>query len=413
VKILLVANYLDDGQESMQRFAALLAGGLSAAGQEVRVCRPSAFLRQGLPAGRGVGKWLGYVDKFVVFPSALRAEIAWADVVHICDHANSIYLKYMSLVPHLVTCHDLLAVRSARGEIPQNPTRWSGRRLQQLILRSLKEAQHIVCVSDATRKDLLRLTGLPESRVSRCYNSLNYPYSRMEANEAGQRIRRLGLDPGQSFFLHVGGNQWYKNRIGVLLMFFLLRKLAATRNFHLVMVGKPWTAEMRRFVVSHGISAVTLERSGIADEDLRALYSTAAMMLFPSLDEGFGWPILEAQACGCPVVTSRRPPMNEIGGEAAVYIDPEDPESAAVTVERALRLDSSLGEAGLRNAARFRGSAMIGEYLSLYEKVRRDHAAACAVKYAPGTEAGTEPGTRASARHTLSRNHDSAYEPRS
>ena len=104
----------------------------------------------------------------------------------------------------------------------------------------------------------------------------------------------------------------------------------------LVMVGKPWTAEMRRFILEHGMSDVTMELTGVDNEDLRALYSTATMMLFPSLQEGFGWPIVEAQACGCPVATSGRSPMDEVGGDAAIYIDPENPESAAAVLKARL-----------------------------------------------------------------------------
>jgi glycosyltransferase involved in cell wall biosynthesis len=375
LKVLLIANYLNDEQESMQRFATLMTRGLTGAGHEVRVCRPPAILGQLRPSARGVGKWLGYVDKFGAFPLVLRAEVKWADVVHICDQANSVYVKHIRPVPHVVTCHDLLAIRSALGEIPQHKTSWTGRRLQGLILTGLTEAQHIACVSDATRRDLLRIARIPEHRVSRAYNSLNYPYSRMEMSEAASRLRKLFIDPRQSFFLHVGGNQWYKNRLGVLRVFSVLRNLTTNSNLKLVMVGKPWTAEMRQFVIEHGMSELTFELTEITDEDLRALYSTATMMLFPSLQEGFGWPILEAQACGCPVVTSGRSPMDEVGGNAAIYVNPDNPESAALTVKRSLDCLQGTREASLLNAARFSGSAMIETYVSLYDKVRMDHSA--------------------------------------
>jgi glycosyltransferase involved in cell wall biosynthesis len=357
----------------MQRFAALMSRGIVEAGHEVRICRPSAFLGRLRPSGQGIGKWLGYGDKFGLFPYVLRSSLGWADVVHICDHANSVYLRYMKGVPHVVTCHDLLAIRSALGEIPQNRTGSMGRQLQRLILRSLSEAQHIMCVSEATRRDLLRLVNISECRVSLAYNALNYPYSRMDTRAAECRVRGLLIDPSRSFFLHVGGNQWYKNRLGVLKLFSLLRQVAAARESQLVMVGKPWTAEMRRFVVKHGMNDAAFELTGVSNEDLCALYSTATMMLFPSLQEGFGWPIVEAQSCGCPVVTSRRSPMNEVGGNAAIYVDPDDLESAAAIVERSLKLAPSMREASMLNARRFsRGPSMIENYLSLYDKVRNE-----------------------------------------
>jgi glycosyltransferase involved in cell wall biosynthesis len=369
MKVLLLANYLNDRQESMQRFAALMERGLTQAGHEVRILRPPAYVGKLYSSAEGFGKWLGYVDKFGLFPPLLRSAVKEADVVHICDHSNSFYTKHIGSVPHIVTCHDLLAIRSALGEIPQKQTAWTGRQLQRLIVKGLAEAQHIVCVSEATRKDLLRVINIPENRVSRTYNSLNYPYSRMEAEEAAFRIRQLGVDPNQPFLLHVGGNQWYKNRLGVLRIFSILTKLMAGRSLRLVMVGKAWTSEMRRFILEYGLSDATLEVTGVAEEDLRALYSTASMMIFPSFQEGFGWPIIEAQACGCLVATSNRSPMNEVGGNAAIYIDPDNPESAAAAVQRALERTACMRELSLANAARFKSSAMIDSYLSLYGKV--------------------------------------------
>jgi glycosyltransferase involved in cell wall biosynthesis len=261
-----------------------------------------------------------------------------------------------------------MAVRSALGEIPQHPTSWTGRKLQRTILKGLTKAQHVACVSEATRKDFLRIVGLPEERVSRVYNSLTYPYSRMETHEASARLRKLRIDPSELFLLHVGGNQWYKNRLGVLRIFSILCKTARKRTFKLVMVGKPWTAEMRQFIRESGISDLALEFSGVSDEDLRALYSAATMLLFPSLEEGFGWPIVEAQACGCPVATSKRPSMDEVAGDAAIYIDPENPKLSAAIVNQALDNVDKMRQSSLANAGRFR-SGMIEGYLSMYDKV--------------------------------------------
>ena len=366
----------------MQRFAAFMAQGLKEAGHEVRLVRPRSVVGQLWPSGHGVGKWLGYVDKFRLFSPVLRSAAKKVDVVHICDHSNAFYTRHLQLVPHVVTCHDLLAVRSALGEIPRNPTRWTGRELQRIILKGLTRAQHIACVSDATRSDLLRLAGVSEQRVSRVYNSLNYPYSPMARCEAEKRLSKLSVNPSQPFILHVGGNQWYKNRLGVLRIFSVLRKLSTGQALKLVMVGQPWTTEMRQFISENRMSDLTLELPGVANEDLRALYSTATMMLFPSLQEGFGWPIVEAQACGCPVATSNSSPMNEVGGEAAIYIDPENPGSAASILNRALEGVSEMRAPSLANAARFR-SGMIDSYLSLYKKVLKDKTARTARELNP------------------------------
>jgi hypothetical protein len=96
MKILLVGNYLIDRQESMQRFTNLLAEGLIKVGHEVRVIRPEPFWVKLTPAfASGLAKWFGYLDKFVAFPIALNQSIAWADLVHICDHSNAFYTKHL------------------------------------------------------------------------------------------------------------------------------------------------------------------------------------------------------------------------------------------------------------------------------------------------------------------------------
>ena len=161
MKILLIGNYPHDRQASMQRMCGLLQNGLRAAGLDAEVMTPPAFAGKLLASGSGLGKWLGYIDKFIVFPILLKRRIkqlaGQSLVVHICDHSNAYYTRVLDGVPNIVTCHDLLAIRSALGEVPENPTGWSGKRLQSIILEGLNRARHVACVSTATSHDLLRL----------------------------------------------------------------------------------------------------------------------------------------------------------------------------------------------------------------------------------------------------------------
>ena len=310
------------------------------------------------------GKWTGYFDKFVLFPRELRRAAEWADVVQICDHSNAIYVKYLEGRHHVVTCHDMLAVRSALGEFPGYPTRWSGRRLQRMIVDGLSRARdNIVCVSDATRADVIRLVPGGTKEETRIYNALNYPWEPMEREEEVRpNAERLGSPQDRPFVLHVGGNQLYKNRAGVLKFFALLCQRAP--NLLLVMAGKPWTEEMRQLARVHRLEDSAVERVGVSEEDLRALYSRAEALLFPSLQEGFGWPVAEAQACGCPVVTSNRAPMTEVGGPAVTFIDPLDHESAAIAVASVIGFRERQ-----RCATRFSTAAMIDGYLNVYGRL--------------------------------------------
>ena len=114
--------------------------------------------------------------------------------------------------------------------------------------------------------------------------------------------------------------------------------------------------------------------SDLAVSELAECYRRAALLLFPSYAEGFGLPIIEAQASGCLVVTTGLAPMNEIGGEAAFYVaDPEDVEGFVEAVQRVLRLDAAEAqrrrELGYENAERFRTEAMVAGYKRVYEEL--------------------------------------------
>ena len=353
----------------MLKFADMMHRGLTDAGYDTKIIRPPAVIGRIYSSARGVGKWLGYADKFAVFPPLLSVAAKWADIVHVCDHSNAPYLKYIWQRPHVVTCHDMIGARTAFGNTPGPRSRWTGRYLQRTILKGLREAQHIACVSEATRKEVLSIANVPDDRVSVIYNGLNYPYSPMPEQEASSRIRALCGANSSPFVLHVGGNQWYKNRLGVMRIFSRMRSKNCQCGLKLIMVGSAWTAEMRQFVSGNSLSNCVYELTGVADGDLKALYSRAELLLFPSLDEGFGWPIIEAQACGCPVVTTNRAPMDEIGGKAAIYIEPENVESAAARILEVLDNLQHLRAAGLRNASRFSVSAMIHSYSNLYRRV--------------------------------------------
>jgi len=369
MKILLIGNYGPSRQKSMQRFAAMLDRGFRAAGHETRLIRPPVIVGK-FPARGTAAKWLGYADQFIVFPALLKKSVEWADVVHICDHSNAFYIKYVQHRPHVVTCHDMLAIRSALGEIACHRTSWTGRRLQRMILRGLQNAGrtgHIACVSQATLSDILRVAEVPRKSVSQIYNGLNYPYRPLEDAQAHKELEKFAIRANQRFILHVGGNSWYKNRLGVLKIFSALKSRPEGKNLSLVMAGQPITKEMRRFLRQDSSGHDVMELVNPSNEELRALYSCADLMCFPSLQEGFGWPIVEAQACGCPVVTSDRVPMTEVGGDAATYIDPENAHSAASAIARRLRKRDQPCEKSLRNAARFSDSEMVNRYLAVHE----------------------------------------------
>lgn len=366
MRILLVGNYELDGQQSMQRYAEWLKRGLEARGHQVEILRPSAFFGNAARGG-ALKKYLGYVDKYLLFPRRLRSSARGFDVTHVIDHSNSMYLRHAGL-RRLITCHDLLAVRSARGEFPHAPTGWSGRVLQRWILSGLRGAPLILCVSEKTRMDTQRLTALPEACLPVARHALNWDFRPGATMDAALRSR-IGLRNEDAFLMHVGANQWYKNREGVIAIFAELRKREGFGSMRLVLAGKPWTRAMRAAIACHGLEDAVLDAGTVDNETLRALYCEARALLFPSLEEGFGWPILEAQSCGCAVITSDREPMREIAGAAAIYVNPDEPARAAEIIAERWPLRGSLCEAGFRNMRRFAHEAVMDQYCAVYERV--------------------------------------------
>ncbi|MBL7071367.1 MAG: glycosyltransferase family 4 protein [Candidatus Omnitrophica bacterium] len=372
MKILLIGNYVNDGQVSMQRFSTIMESALRQRGHDVSVIRPEPFFGRLMPSYKGIGKWLGYIDKFILFPSRLRGALPRAEIAHICDHSNAFYAKYLKDIPYLITCHDLLAIRSALGEIRENPTKWTGRRLQKMILSGLKIARHIVCISGSTKDDILRLTKLDSENVSVISYGFNYSYSAMGLEEAKTNIAHIRIDTARPFFLHIGKDAWYKNRLGALHIFNNSIKFDETSEFNMVFVGDDLSKEMRSFIKRQHLEDRVFAIPFLESEGMRALYSTAKGLLYPSLSEGFGWPIIEAQACGCPVFTTDRPPMTEVGGDAAVYIDPAKPQEAARAIVESLRSKEKMAtmrETGFVNVKRFSTENMVTQYINLYEKL--------------------------------------------
>lgn len=371
MKVLLVGNYVPDRQYSMLGFCRMLELELRRAGLAVSVIRPEPRLRRSLSAGQGLAKWLGYVDKFVLFPARLRTAAKNADVVHVCDQGYALYTRHLEGIPNVVTCHDLIAARCALGEFSEMQTSWSGRRYQNMIINGLAQARHVVCDSESTARDVRRLCNLMPSATSVVHMALNFAYQPVNEAEREIRLGRLGIGFRDRFILHVGGDTWYKNQSGVVKIFQRLDAAQEARGIGLVMVSGGLTAPLRRVIGKCGLQQRVRVLSGIEPEDLRALYSAAAALLFPSLCEGFGWPIIEAQACGCPVFTSNRAPMTEVGGDGAVYIDPENPEKAARTILESLPDGARMREAGFANVRRFSAQKMVAGYVSAYAEAMR------------------------------------------
>ncbi len=370
--------------QSMPRFARMVGEAMRAKGHEVDYWAPQPWLYKWLAHSR-LAKWAGYGDQYILFPMAVRARMRnrAPDTLYVfCDQALGPWVPLVKHRPHVVHAHDLLALRSALGLIPENPTSFTGRLYQRYIRHGFRQARHFISVSRRTRDDLVTYGGVTPQTSEVVYNGLNYPYRPMRHDEAIEALQRAGLPASeQGMLLHVGGGQWYKNTAGVIELY--AQYAARHENpLPLWMVSPQSDAPAVVQALAHvPAQGRVLFCQRIDNEAMRAAYTLSRAFIFPSLAEGFGWPIIEAQACGCPVITTADTPMTEIGGPQAHYLPvlsspealPEWARHGADVLDQLLS-DASAHEAEARAqrmawAGQFTEQAAIDAYLRIYQAV--------------------------------------------
>jgi glycosyltransferase involved in cell wall biosynthesis len=370
MKILLVGNYQYDGSLSMQIWARALERDLLQLGIDARLISPRPVFGRLKPSPTGVGKWLGYIDRYLLFPTVLRAAAASADVVHLCDHGSAMYCSAVNGTPVVVTCNDMLAVRGALGELPEMAASRFGRYLQLWICKGLRRATRVACISQATFNDAARILGRRD-HLRVVLDALNYPYHPLPANETDHRLASLTAIE-KPFLLHVGSNHARKNRDGILRAF---AQVAARSDLQLVFAGEALSENLLNLALQLGVEDRIVQVVKPDVSILEALYNRARVLIFPSRYEGFGWPPIEAQACGCPVVASDIPPVAEVLRTTAALHLLDDESGMAASILR-LHTDQEyrnhIRQLGLENVrSRFQVSRMMDEYLSLYRELVR------------------------------------------
>ncbi len=310
MKVLLIGNLPADGQTSMLLFQAVIERELRRLGCEVRLvtARPLALR---LPHPQRLRKWVGYIDKFVLFPFTLKRHLRWADVAHVTDHSNAMYVPRVVGKPNIVTCHDVIAIQAALGMVDGWKVGSTGRLFQRLISKGLGRADSVACVSQLTRRHLLALGLAEEKKVSVVSNGLNADFAPVPPAQAAPLLAAAGLPPGRRFLMHIGWDLARKNRITVLKAFIELQRRAAAGGRPapadlLVFVGPALSDEMATLARESGVLERVMVMQNVGHETLCALYTSAVALLFPSLQEGFGWPIIEAQAMALGYIETYR-----------------------------------------------------------------------------------------------------------
>jgi glycosyltransferase involved in cell wall biosynthesis len=281
----------------------------------------------------GAGRMSTLTRDGVWYPFVLGRE-ASADVLHCPTYRGPLRARR----PLVVTVHDLAVLRH-----PETFNRWTRTYSPRVVPRVLGAARRIIAVSEFTRRELVELLGAPEDKIS------------VVPNGVGDEFTRDGPSAEGEYVLAVGTLEPRKN---------LQRLIDAARraDVELRVVGARGWGDVE--VGGNGVSWL----GEVGDAELARLYRGALCMAYPSLYEGFGIPVLEAMACGAPVVTSRGTAMEEVVDGAAVLVDARDPAEIAAGIERAAANRAELVARGLERASVFRWDAAAAATVAVYRE---------------------------------------------
>lgn len=253
-------------------------------------------------------------------------------------------------IPAVVTAYDLVAFRYPRTMQWRNLLA-----LRVLLPPSLARADHIMAISHATGQDLQRYLGVPADRITVVPPGVAPTLAPVEPEDARTRVART-LAVEKPYLLAVGTLEPRKNLVAAIRAFATLAAGVRRENLLVVAGAAGWRNSSLHAEAAPLVAEGTLRFLGyVPDAELPALYSGARALCFPSLYEGFGIPVIEAMACGSPVLASDIPVLREVAADAAVFMPPEDTSSWAEAMRDALTTDryASLREKGLRRARKF------------------------------------------------------------
>jgi len=281
--------------------------------------------------------------------------------------ALPIYKRFKTVV----TVHDLTPIvfpqafpRGIKGEI-----KW------QMQKFALKRADAVITDSKSSKKDIQKYAGVRENKIHVIYLAAGEQFKKLETGNWKLELKkRYGLP--DRFVLYVGDVTWNKN---------LPRLIDAIKKAQLplVMVGKSlvsdtydknnfWNSDLNRVNELTKGDGNIMKLGFVSEKELVGLYNLATAFVMPSLYEGFGLPILEAMACGCPVITSREGSLPEVAGDSVFYIDAYDFESIASGIKKVFddeSLQQELSKKGLENVQSFSWKDTASQTLKVYESI--------------------------------------------
>ena len=369
MRLALFKPYKEEQWVSSEVFAKNLQAQLKASPITLKVVSPgervlSPFLRV---------YRLRLLLRYLVYP--FLAFFRQGDVNHILDSSYAHTAIFLDRKSTVITCHDVIPIKLFRKRTPTVKERvklW----LYRFSVGFLSDAGVIVAVSESTKQDLVRLLGIPAENIRVIYQGVHRAFKRIQNRKKLHEIQKKYRLP-KRFILHVGHNYYYKNIEFILTLTDYLSRRKATADVYFVKVGPEFLPEQRRLIGKLGIADRIIRIPTAPTADLVGIYNLAMLLVHPSTFEGFGLTILEAMACGCPVVASNIPPFEELYSGSVRMVSLKRKRDFLETVFELIndhRQRILLGRKGRVRAEHFRWEKTAHSYLALYRKVRKSRA---------------------------------------
>jgi len=306
------------------------------------------------------------------------------DVIHF-PYFNPFFLNvsWFSNKPKIITVHDLTQIKF----IKYYDVGFRGRLKWQIQKRFLKRAERIITDSKASKKDIIELTDYPKDKIDVVYLAAGDKYKKLDIPPKAEAFRRAGkifrekYKIANKFILYVGDLNWNKNVEG------LLKAFSPTTSHQppvtdLVLTGSAFEnnnlkelQEVKKLIKDLKLRDRVKLLGFVPKDDLVKLYNLALFYVQPSFWEGFGLPVLEAMKCGCPVLSSNKGSLPEVGGSAVEYFDPDKKGELADKIKALLKSRKKrekLAKKGLKQAEKFSWKKTAKETAKIYKKVLKN-----------------------------------------
>jgi glycosyltransferase involved in cell wall biosynthesis len=358
------------------RYVQMLHQGLSAQGAVVERIAPTVPPLPNIAynAIRKLGPDLR--SFFLNYP--LAAKYPTADVYHLTSQ-NLASLVLFRRPPGrlIVTVHDIIPFMVRHNPQLSSYRSAADRLFDRLAMAGLKRADGLIADSEATRRSLIELLGIAPEKIAVVHLGIDHSRFRPLA-VPDSLLKRYELPPDRRYLIYVGSEDPRKNLPTLLTALATIRREAP--DVALIKVGRAHFEHERRRLLDLAaelkIHTALHFLDDVQEDDLPLLYNLAAVCVMPSRYEGFGFPVLEAMACGTPVVCARASSLPEIAGNAAILFDPNDPNALAQAVIELLRDEPTrqrLIAEGYRQAAKFTWQHTVAETSASYAAIMASH----------------------------------------